>query len=1137
MTNFAFLKAEWPELYTASVQAEALARSDPRTACFHVRRALEIATKWLYKSDRSLHVPYDTTLSALIHEPTFRELVGPAIFNKARIVKDLGNEAVHGARQMNANDATVAVRELFHIGFWMARTYARGERPPDALAFDAEQLPATAPVPPLATAQLRALAVRALEKDAELVALRKGHEALGDEVQRLRGEIAAAKAANSATPDAHDYSEEQTRDFFIDLLLREAGWALDQDRDREYRVTGMPNNENVGFVDYVLWGDDGLPLALVEAKRTKRDARAGQQQAKLYADCLEKEFGRRPVIFYSNGYEHWLWDDVRYPPRSVQGFLKKDELELAIQRRQTRLPLDGAPINGEIVERYYQTRAIRRIAEAFEKDNERKALLVMATGSGKTRTVIALVELLMRRNWVKRVLFLADRIALVRQATNEFKKHLPDSSPVNLVTEKNTDGRVYVSTYPTMMGLIDETNDETRRFGVGHFDLVIIDEAHRSVYQKYGAIFEYFDSYLVGLTATPKEEIDHNTYRLFDVEDGVPTDAYSLQQAVDDKFLVPAKAVSVSLKFPRKGIKYEDLTEDEKERWDETEWAEDGAVPDEVDAGALNNWLFNEDTVDKALAHLMTQGQTVAGGDRLGKTIIFAKNHAHAVFIEERFNKNYPHLKGEFARLIDFSVEYAQSLIDDFSNAQKAPHIAISVDMLDTGIDVPEIVNLVFFKLVRSKTKFWQMIGRGTRLCPDLFGPGQDKQFFYIFDFLENLEFFSQDPETTEGSSGGSLTKRLFVRRLELAREIAQGSAASGSAIRDQRRHYGEPASDSELRTELIETLQDEVNAMNVDNFVVRSQRRLVEKYQKPESWVEISDDAAGELAGSIAGLPSQHTDDDEESKRFDLLILRLQLALLRSDPGFEKLRKIVVALARSMEDQSSIPMFRAQLELIQEVQTDDFWQDVTVTLLERVRRRLRGLVKLIEKAKRRPIYTDFEDELGESTTIDLPGFGVAGSAEFEQFKKKALQFLQAHEDNPSLKKLRQNEGLTATDLRELERVLLSEGVGTPRDVERAKKESNGLGLFIRSLVGLDREAAKRAFGEFLEGHASTANQIEFVNLIVDYLTEHGAMSPAHLYASPFTDISPTGPEGVFTSNQIDRMLTVLRDVQLHASA
>jgi type I restriction enzyme R subunit len=302
-------------------------------------------------------------------------------------------------------------------------------------------------------------------------------------------------------------------------------------------------------VDYVLWGDDDRPLALVEAKRTRRDPRVGQQQARLYADCLERRFGQRPVIFYSNGYEHWLWDDTSYPPRSVQGFLTKAELELTIQRCTTRLSLASTKIDPAIVERYYQTHAIRRIGEAFERDHERKALVVMATGAGKTRTVIALRDLLMRCNWVKRALFLADRVALVNQVTNAFKRHLPTSSPVNLVTEKDAEGRVYVSTYPTMMRLIDETHDGQRKFGVGYFDLVIIDEAHRSVYQKYRAIFDYFDALLVGLTATPKDEVDRNTYSLFELETGVPTDVYSLEDAVNDRFLVPSKAVSVPLKF------------------------------------------------------------------------------------------------------------------------------------------------------------------------------------------------------------------------------------------------------------------------------------------------------------------------------------------------------------------------------------------------------------------------------------------------------------------------------------------------------------------------------------------------------------------------------------------------------------
>src|SRR4029077_12468190 len=497
--------------------------------------------------------------------------------------------------------------------------------------------------------------------------------------------------------------------------------------------TGMPTKDGRGYVDYVLWGDDGKPLGLVEAKKTRKDARVGQQQAKLYADCLEKQFGQRPVIFYSNGYEHWLWDDAQYPPRPVQGFYKKAELELLIQRRTTRSPLSEGKINEAIVERYYQTRAIRRIGEAFEKDRDRKTLVVMATGAGKTRTVIALADLLMRCNWAKRVLFLADRVALVNQAVNAFKKHLPEASPVNLVTEKDSEGRVFVSTYATMMGLIDETRDGQRRFGVGHFDLIIIDEAHRSVFQKYRAIFDYFDSLLAGLTATPKDEVDRNTYKLFDLEDGVPTDAYGLEEAVRDGFLVPPKAVSVPLKFQREGIKYDELTDEEQDRWDAIEWDDDGNIPRTVEPEALNRWLFNKDTADKVLEHLMTRGMKVADGDRLGKTIVFAKNHDHAQFIADRFDKNFPQYKGSFARVIDFQVEYAQSLIDAFSAETKSPHIAISVDMLDTGIDIPEIVNLVFFKMVRSKTKFWQMVGRGTRLRPDLFGLGRHKKCFYIF--------------------------------------------------------------------------------------------------------------------------------------------------------------------------------------------------------------------------------------------------------------------------------------------------------------------------------------------------------------------------------------------------------------------
>jgi type I restriction enzyme R subunit len=534
----------------------------------------------------------------------------------------------------------------------------------------------------------------------------------------------------------------------------------------------------------------------VEAKRTRRDPREGKQQAKLYADCLEARFGQRPAIFYSNGYDHWIWDDQRYPPRPVQGFYKKAELELLIQRRTTRKILAAAEINEDIVGRYYQKRSIRRIGEALERDHERKALVVMATGAGKTRTVIALADLLMRCNWAKRILFLADRVALFNQAAGAFKKFLPDAPPVNLVTEMDTEGRVYVLTYPTMMGLIDEAQNGQRRFGVGHFDLVVIDEAHRSVFQKYRAIFDYFDSLLVGLTATPKDEVARNTYELFSLENGVSTDVYGLDEAVKDGFLVPPKAVSVPTQFQREGITYADLTEDEKDQWDELEWNEDGTVPDRVESEAVGKWLFNKNTVDQVLEHLMTHGLCVAGGDRLGKTILFAKNQAHADFIAERFDANYPRMKGEFARVITFKVEYAQSLIDAFSIKDKAPHLALSVDMLDTGIDVPEVVNLVFFKVVRSKTKFWQMLGRGTRLCPDLFGPGKDKQCFQIFDFCGNLEFFGQNPATVEGAPGESLGKRLFKRRLETLGELDNVNHLTEHGVMEASLLYESPFTD-----------------------------------------------------------------------------------------------------------------------------------------------------------------------------------------------------------------------------------------------------------------------------------------------------------------------------------------------------
>lgn len=1126
MTQFAFLSTDFSNLLGHATKAEQTALSDPRGSCFYARLTLETALKWLYRRDPALRSPYQDNLAALIHEPSLARLAGPAIVTKARYIKDQGNRAAHDTKPISETDSVRSLRELFHVCYWLARTYARGERPDAGLRFEVSKLERTMTIPALTVEQIRKLRSERDDalKDAEQTRLVSEEEraSLEEVITRLRAEVEATRKANEAVPDDHDYDEKATRDAFVDLLLAETGWPLDQARDREYPLKGMPSETGEGFADYVLWGDDGKPLAVIEAKRTRKDARVGQQQAKLYANCLETMHGRRPVIFLTNGYEHWFWDDQMYPPRAVSGFLKKDELVLLHQRRGTRKPLDSVDVDSTIADRFYQSRAIRRVNEAFERDRQRHALLVMATGAGKTRTVIALVDQLLRANWVRRVLFLADRIALVKQAHGAFKTHLPSAPSANLLERHDpaqndhAGARVFLSTYPTMMSLIDDMKDTERRFGPGHFDLIVIDEAHRSVYRKYRAIFEYFDSLLVGLTATPRDEIDRDTYSLFQLERGVPTDSYDLVAAVSDGYLVPPKAVSVPLKFQREGILYDQLSEEEQAEWDALEWDEDGSVPERVEANDLNRWLFNKDTVDKVLEHLMTHGVKVADGDRLGKTIVFAKNSRHAQFIAERFDANYPHYRGNFARLIDYSVSYAQSLIDDFSDREKNPHIAVSVDMLDTGIDVPEVVNLVFFKIVRSKTKFWQMIGRGTRLCPELFGPGDDKDHFLIFDFCQNFEFFNQNPDVSDGASGMSLGERLFATRVDLIGDLDTDEADHDELV-------------GALKTRLF----NEVAGMNIDNFIVRARRRSVERFQATEAWKDLSPDDRRMLVDDVAGLPSAFEDGALPARQFDLLLLTTQLNLLRSDPRFVRNQRQIRRLASDLEGLANIPMVKNRLELILEIQTDDFWSDITVEMLEQVRRDIRDLVQLIEPHKRKFVYTDFEDEIGSQSVIEVSGVGQG--VDSGRFNMKVRAFLEQHRDHLAILKLRRAEQLTTSDLAELERMFLEESVSDPDTLDRLR-ESGGLGLFLRSLTGLDRPSAKEAFSQ-LAASGLSSNQMEFVNLIIDHLCETGNVDPRRFYESPFTDIDARGIEGLFDSAQVQEIVSTVRRIRDAAAA
>lgn len=1122
MTQFSFLATEFPHLLEHAQKAEAAALSDPLGACFYSRLTLETALKWLYRRETALKLPYGRELAALIAEPSLVALTGPAIVTKAKYIKDQGNRAAHDSgKPISAQDAASTVRELFHVCYWIARTYAVSDKPDPSDGFDISKLEKTLTITASTVNQIKELgdkhsaAQKALEAAEEArKASEEGREALEAELALLRAEVAAARKANQAVPDPHDYDEAATRDAFIDLLLREAGWPLDQKRDRELPVKGMPSQSGEGFVDYVLWGDDGKPLAVVEAKRTKKDSRIGQQQAKLYADCLEKMHGRRPVIFTTNGYEHWFWDDQMYPPRPVSGFMKKDELVLLHQRRTTRKKLDVVSIDEAIAGRFYQQRAIRRVGEAFEKDRLRKSLLVMATGSGKTRTVIALIDQLQRANWVKRVLFLADRVALVKQAHGAFKTHLGATPSANLLErndpQKNdhAGAKILMSTYPTMMGLIDEVKNGQKKFGPGHFDLIVIDEAHRSVYKKYRAIFEYFDSMLIGLTATPRDEIDRDTYSLFQLERGVPTDAYDLDDAVADGYLVPPKTISVPTKFQRDGISYDQLSDEEKEEWDALEWDEEGNVPDRIEAADLNKWLFNKDTVDKVLKHLMENGIKVAGGDRLGKTIVFAKNSAHARFIVQCFNEAYPHFEGKFAQLIDYSVPYAQSLIDDFSEMEKSPHIAVSVDMMDTGIDVPEVVNLVFFKIVRSKTKFWQMIGRGTRLCPDLFGPSEDKEEFLVFDFCQNLEFFKESPRTIDGPLARPIGERLFSTRVDLVGELQETDEGH-----------------SELLGEIKSRLIEEVRGMNLENFIVRAKRRAVERFQDEANWAFLDLDARIALSEDVAGLPSAFQDDALPAKQFDLLVLNAQLLLFREENGFSALQKRIVKFASALETLSNVPAVSKVLDLILDIQTDDFWTDIAVETLEDARKKLRGLADLIQPAERKVVTTDFEDEIGAGDRVDLPDVGTGFDK--ARFRMKARRFIEEHSDHIALQKIKRAFPVTQKDLDELGSMMLQLGVVNDEELASLTAEG-GLAVFLRRLTGLERAAAKEAFSTFAAKNDLKADQNEFLGMLIDFLTETGVVEPSLFYESPFTDIDDLGISGVFSTVQAKEIISIV---------
>lgn len=1088
MSNFSFLhgNTQYALFAPAAIEAEKVYTSAPAMCAVGCRKALELAVKWVYSADNTMQMPYKDNLQSLIHEPTFRFAIDYNTWGKLPFIIKLGNLAVHTERSVQASDALASLHGLFEFIQWVDYCYGTDY---EERKFDETLIPKEKVV--VDTKKIKEQESLLGEKDAEIETLRK-------QIEKMSEQITAAKEQHQQdrTFVAADLSEFKTRKIYIDVDIKQMGWkftGVDADVQEEYPVEGMAGIiGQMGYVDYVLFGRDGLPLAVIEAKRSSKDPNIGRKQAVLYADCLERKFGRRPMMFTTNGFETYFWDDRSGPQRKVSGIFSKDDLQKLMNRRTERLDLMTIPIDDKITDRYYQKEAIRAVCEQIGL-GFRKHLLVMATGTGKTRTASSLTDVLSRGKHVTNVLFLADRTALVKQAKDDFKNYLPDMSLCNLCSNKDDrSARIVFSTYPTMLNAIDDMKAKggQRMFTPAHFDLIIIDESHRSIFKKYRAIFEYFDAIMVGLTATPKTDVDRNTYDFFEMEHGVPTYAYDYETAVyTDHVLVPYYNYEVKTKFLEEGITYDDLSDEDKERY-EDDFIEDGLMPDFIPSAQLNKFVFNETTVDTVLQDLMERGIRVEGGDRLGKTIIFAQNKRHAEFVLERFNKLYPQYCGVFAQRVICDDTYAQTIIDDFKVPDKMPTIAVSVDMMDTGIDVPQCVNLVFFKKVRSKAKFWQMIGRGTRLCKGLTctdqidGEYTDKKRFLIFDYCGNFEYFRAHKEGYETKEAKSLTENIFGKQVKLAVMLQESTYAEDEY--------------QEWRSELVGTCYAQVLELNTELIAVKLRMQSVEKFKRPGSFDFISEGDKGELLQQIASIV-RLDDTDEYAKRFDNFMYGLMISAMAQMPSFQYAQRQLRDIGTLLERKISIPQVKAKLTIIKEVNTDAFWEANNILLFEKVRKELRGLMQFLVEIGpvKNPIITRLTDPIiGEQEGVQLePPY------DFEDYRAKVDRYVNENGNTLAIYKLTHNIPLSVGDYRELARVLTSE-LGSKEDYAR-EFGNTPFGLLVRKIAKLDHDAAMAAFSQFINDQSLSQKQITFVHKIINHIEQNGYMESVTILTKP----------------------------------
>ena len=1056
MRNFDYIKElGLNDLHRFCSAAEENQWSNPDFSAINARKALEYIVRAVYYL-KNMEVKEKASLFELVDGEPFRTFIGDdRVMMAVHYVRKVGNNGAHTGN-VTRKESFFALLNIYNV---VGAILLKLKLVEDVKPFDKDLIPKTVEAPVMVPAKV------VVKKDDTIV------------MNADKGSVADPTPVEVLPTDL---TEAETRKMFIDLMLREAGWEVLEVEGAvqplkacvEVEVHGMPNDEGIGFADYVLFGSNGLPLAVVEAKRSTVSPIKGKHQAELYADCLEKQYGIRPVIYYSNGFETNIIDGLGYPPRPLFGFHTADDLERLIQKRG-RKDITDFSVKDSITDRHYQKMAIKAVCEHYNKKH-RKALLVMATGTGKTRVSISLVDVLMRNNWVKNVLFLADRTSLVSQAHKNYAKLLPNT-PTCVLSDKDSDkkkdlnARIVFSTYQTMINYIDT---EEKLYSVGHFDLIVIDEAHRSIFGKYAAVFNYFDAMLVGLTATPREDVDRSTYEIFQMEEGEPNFAYELDEAVADHYLVNYHGFKRGSKIMREGIKYENLTEEQKRQL-ELVWEYEQIEGRDIANSEIFSYIFNEDTIDAVLQDLMEHGLKVQSGERIGKSVIFAYNHHHAELIVNRFNVLYPEYGPSFCVLIDNYVTYAYDLIDKFEIRDTDPQVAVSVDMLDTGIDVPDILNLVFFKPMKSKIKYLQMIGRGTRLSENIFGPGKDKECFYIFDWCGNFDYFDQNPDGHEAPVSQSLTERLFCLRSEIAFHL-------------QHQQYQEDEYSKSLHDENKALLHEQVQGLSDSHISVRMKWEAVSHFKEADAWVYISDMDLLTLKKDVAPLLPKNT-LDESAKKFDVLTLTIELGCLDSEIDPSRSIQRVKLIAAELMEKATLPQVQAKMGTIKEVLSDVAWQNVSLQWLEKVRTDLRDLMKFLLGDKKKWFVVDIDDVISDDGEVE----GVTPKV---SYKQRVMDFLAVNRHLPVLDKIYNMEKLEDGDFRELRRILWEE-LGSRDEYKQytqGKMCGDNVAILIRSLIGVDRKVAMQRFGSFISGMELNSEQEEFLMTVISYVCENG---------------------------------------------